>query len=161
MNRIESLMSEVGEKMAGYGEYSMVYRVIKQNLLILTHRLENVEKGWKKWCEQVPSDLEWHGLGREGIYELIVEDYLNGSKTFQLWLIANDAQVTVESKSDRLLIALQEGGEHYGILLRNMCGKINVTYTNSVTDAGEVHWEESYLTFICDPSFKDPNCDKD
>ena len=154
-------LSRIDEDMAKYGENTMVYRVVRQKLLILTYRLENIERGWKRWCECVSPDLEWHGLNREGIYELIAEDYLNGSKTLQLWLLANGAQIVVESNSDNVFIALQSEGEHYGILLREMNGKINVTYTNSVTDAREIHWEGDYLTFICDPSFEDSNCDKD
>lgn len=155
-------LSRIDENMVRYGKDTMVYRIVRQKLLILTYRLENVERGWKRWCECVSPDLEWHGLSREGIYELIAEDYLNGSKTLQLWLFANGAaQIVVESNSDNVFIALQSEGEHYGILLREMGGKINVTYTNSVTDARETHWEGDYLASICDPSFEDPNCDKD
>lgn len=84
-------LSRIDEDMARYGENTMVYRVVRQKLSILAYRLENIERGWKRWCECVSPNLEWHGLGRERIYEPIAEDYLNGSKTLQLWLFANGA----------------------------------------------------------------------
>lgn len=149
------VLSKIDNNIVRYGKDTMVYRVIQQNLLTLAHRLENIERGLKRWCECVSPDLEWHGLGREGVYELIAEDYLDGRKIFHLWLLTNGAQVTVESDCDRLIVMIQDGGERYGILLREMSGKITATYANLATNTREVHWEEDYLTFICKPSFKE------
>lgn len=57
-------LSRIDESMTRYNKDTMIYRVIRQKLLILAYRLENVERGWKRWCECVSPDLEWHGLGQ-------------------------------------------------------------------------------------------------
>ena len=162
MGNIRLWTSCLEEVVREYSKYSTMYRMVGLSFSDTIHKMKNIKSGWKMWCKHIPAGLTYRGLDRGRIYDLVAEDYLSGRELHYVWLLANDASVTVEAGSDRLTIMLQGSTEgRYNISLYDMGGEVVLTYKSNLRDNGSTQRVDDYVASICEPSFEDLECDKD
>ena len=162
MGNIRLWTSCLEEVMREYSKYSTIYRMVGLSLSNTIHRIENIKRGWETWCQNIPQGLTYHGLDRGRIYDMMSEDYLSGRELYYVWLLANDASVTVEIEHNRLTTTLQGDTEgRYNISLHDMGGEVVLTYGNNLDGNKRTQRVDDYVASICEPSFEDLECDKD
>ena len=161
MGNIRLWTSCLEEVMREYSKYSTMYRMVGLSFSDTIHKMKNIKSGWKMWCKHIPAGLNYHGLDRGRIYDMMAEDYLSGKELHYVWLLANDASVTVEFGSNRLTITLQGDTEgRYDISLHDMGGEVVLTYASNLGGNKSTQRVDDYMASISEPSFEESKYNK-
>ena len=161
MSGIAFWTSRLEEAVREYSRHSTMYRMVIGEISDMLYTLENIEKGWRVWRDHIPADLDYHGLDRGRIYDLVVEDYLSDREPHYVWLLANDASVTVRSEGDELTITLQGDTEgRYNISLHDMGGEVVLTYGNNFGGNKKTQRVDDYVASIFESSFESLECEQ-
>lgn len=133
----------IQEELRRYDRRSMVGDTVMDHLLYISSKLRMIRSGWKQWKDGILDDINRLGKDGEGIYELIVEDYLEDREIQFMWVLDNKPDMSVEVNERGTIVTLSKDEE-------NVCSvwihDDIVTYKDYVTDTIESHRHHDYLS---------------